>query len=472
MNNTFTTADTVSWIRNTHNVKVGFSYSPYQNNTVFDFFVNGNFFFSGDPAAGGVGSGNDFADFLLGLPDEYLQFGAAPSNIRSKSYYLFGQDEWHVRRNLTLTLGLRYEYSQPKIDSKGRSFSLNFGQQSNVFVNAPKGLLFPGDPGAPLGANFPDKNDFAPRFGFAYDPWSDGKTSIRGGFGVFYDILKGEDNLQFNGQAPFFGFADLFFNPLSANPAAEVNYLTQPFVAAGVPNSFPSKPPAKTIDFGASGFLPFGGGGVFFVDPNLRTPYSFQYNLSIQRELRKSLTLEASYVGSTARKLTSLVDANPFVLGTTHRVFNTATGNNDGSFSFLDDFRNVATSSFNSLELSLQKQLSSDGSKIGTTYFTLAYTYGHSIDNASGFRQRNSEVPFYNPNLFRASSDFDIRNRVTFSGGWDLPFNKWLPGGPSRLLKGWSVYPIITSRSGFPPRHFCGIKPLRFWSRAIRSWGW
>ena len=115
-----------------------------------------------------------------------------------------------LRKNLTLTLGIRYEYSSPKEDTQGRSFSLAFGQQSQRFPGAPTGVLFPGDPNAPKGSNFPDKNDWAPRFGFAWDPKGDGKMSVRGGFGVFYDILKGEDNLQFNGQAPFFGFVDVF----------------------------------------------------------------------------------------------------------------------------------------------------------------------------------------------------------------------------------------------------------------------
>jgi len=461
IDNTFVFSDTLSWVRGRHTWKFGFTASPYQNNTVFDFFINGRFSFSGPVASGGIGSGKDFADLLLGLTDEFLQFPEAPSNIRTKSYYAFAQDEWHMFRNFTLTLGIRYEYSSPKLDTQGRSFSLKLGQQSVVFTKAPVGVLFPGDPGAPKGANFPDRNDWAPRIGFAWDPWGKGKTSIRGGVGIFYDILKGEDNLQFNGQAPFFGFVDLTnFAPLTGNPSAPLNYMSQPFVATGQPNPFPSKPPASNIDFGAAGFLPFGGGGVFFVDPHLRTPYIYQYNLSIQHELLPNLTLETNYVGSSSHKLTDLVDANPFVLGTLHRLFNTQPSTNDLSYSFLDEFRDVASAHYNSLELGLTKR-PSQSRFFGNTFFTLAYTYGHSIDNASGFRERNSRVPIYNPKQFVASSDHDTRHRISFGAGWDLPFDRAWSSGPKRLTRGWGIYPIITYRTGFPVDVLAGFSRRR-----------
>jgi len=457
INNTFNFLDTLSWIKGKHSFKFGGSYSTYQNNTVFDFFVNGEFDFSGAASNGGIGSGNDLADFLFGLPDTYLQFGEAPSDIRTRSVYGFMQDEWRMRNNLTLTLGVRYEYNQPKYDRRGRSFSIVEGQRSVRFPKAPVGLLFPGDPGAPKGSNFSDYKDWAPRVGFAWDPFKNGKTSIRGGIGIFYDILKGEDNLQFNGQAPFFGFTSLSLNP---GP----NAFSAPFANTGQPNSFPSRPPASNIDFDASGFLPFGGSGVFFVDPHLKTPRIYQYNLSLQREIFKNLIAEVSYVGSSSRKLTDLTDRNPFVLGTTNRVLNTTPGNStcttanpfSCSFSFLDEFRNVASASYNSLQASLTKGLSETGF-LGRTYFTLGYTWAHSIDNASGFRNRNSRVPTYNPQQFRANSDFDIRHRIVFSGGWDLPFDHWWKSGPRRLTTGWSLSPIVSYRSGFPLDVFAGF---------------
>jgi hypothetical protein len=456
INNTYSWSDTLTWTRGHHNIKLGGAYSVYQNNTNYDFYVNGEFYFSG---TSGIGSGNDRADFLMGLPDEYSQSPQAPSDIRSKYYSWFAQDEWHARSNLVLTFGLRYDYSTPKLDTRGRAFSLNYGQKSTVFPNAPRGLVFPGDTGAPKGANFPDKNDFGPRFGFAWDPSGKGRTSIRGGFGVFYDILKAEDNLQYNGQAPFFGFADLFFDPLAKNPTTAVNYFSDPFGAAGSTNPFPSKPPSKNLNFDDAGFLPFGGGGVYFVNPHLRTPYIYQYNLSVQQTLARDLTAEVNYVGNNSHKLTGLLDSNPFALGTTSRLFNRQPGETNSSFSYLDTFDNVGNGQYNSLEASLRKG-PAEVKYLGTTYFTLAWTYGHAIDTTSGFRERNSRVPYYNHKQFRASSDEDVRHRIVFSGGWDMPLDR-LHGAPKLLARGWSLYPIVSFNTGYPLDVLAGISRSR-----------
>lgn len=473
VNNTFSYTDTLSWVKGRHTWKFGAGFTPYQNNTIYDYYVNGEFDFS------------TLADFLLGNPYALYQYPRAPSNIRSKNTFLFAQDEWHVGRRLVLNLGVRYEYSTPKTDTQGRSFSFIPGVQSTVFPNAPNGLVFPGDKGAPTGANFPDKNDWAPRFGFAWDPFGNGKMSVRGGFGVSYDILKGEDNLQFNGQPPFFSSVGICCS--NFGPGG----LDDPFGVTNTTNPFPSHSPDHNLDFAASGFLPINGGeSVYVVDPHLRTPYTYQYNLGIQRELLKGTLAEVSYAGSLSRKLTSLVDTNPMdpasiqpvyvqdptyptdptkqVLGwySGNRIYNEAAVNqacNAASpswagycYAYMPEFKNVVNQEYNALDVSVTRQPTETGF-LGKTYFTFGYTWSHNIDNSSGFRERNSQVPFWNTNYFRASADIDVRHRITFSGGWDMAFDRWWGSGPKRLTQGWSWYPILTWRTGFPfdiPAHF------------------
>jgi hypothetical protein len=119
----------------------------------------------------------------------------------------------------------------------------------------------------------------------------------------------------------------------------------------------------------------------------------------------------------------------------------------DGDYNYMQSFMNVGRANYNALQTNLTKRLSD--SRFGNTFFTLAYTLSHELDNESGYRQRNPFVPYYHRNLFHASGDADIRDFLSLSGGWELPFHR-LTAHAGWLTKGWTLYPIVSYRSGFP----------------------
>ncbi len=467
--NTYAFTDTLTWNRGRHTWKFGGRFAIMQENSVYAYQTNGSFYFSGPF---GIGSGNDLADFLLGASDEYFQFSKAPSNEHQKQYGAFAQDEWKVTPRLTLTLGLRYEYTTPETDKRGFSFSIIPGLQSKRFVNAPLGLVFPGDPGAPKGWYFPDRKNFAPRLGFAWDPFGNGKTSIRGGFGLFYDTLNGWMSDWSTDEPPFAGGADLIFDPILVPAGAPSTILSHPYENACVnfdPNTgsciapfgqtdpFPSVIPAPTnVDFGAAGFLPFGSSNNF-VNVHLKTPYIYQYNFSVERQLANGLMAEIGYAGSSSHNLLTWIDQNPFVLGTNTRVLNLQPGVPPDTFGYMPTFDGLNNANYNGLLASLTKR-ETDVRYLGQVFFTLAYTWSHNLDNGSGFNSRNAQIASYNHHRFYGNSDFDIRQRLTFSGGWDLPFARHWSSGPKRLTAGWSLYPIFFVQSGIPLDFTAGLR--------------
>jgi Carboxypeptidase regulatory-like domain/TonB dependent receptor len=456
--NNYGVADSVTWNRQHHTFKFGGRFGIMQENSVYAYQTNGIFYLYGP---GGIGSGNDLADFLFGAMDEFSEYSKAPSNEHQRQYALFAQDEWKATTRLTLTYGLRYEYTSPETDTHGYSFSIVPGRQSVKFPGAPLGFLVPGDPGAPRGWYYPDYTNLSPRIGIAWDPFGNGKTSIRGGGGLFFDTLNGWMSDWATDEAPWAGGQDFTFGGTYQIPTnGPATILSDPYGAGQVPDPFPSKePPPSNINFAAAGFTPFLGSGNNFVNIHLKTPYIYQYNVSVQRQIGNGLMAEVGYVGSSSHKLLTWVDQNPFVLSTALgnnpvRILNQellkSNPNADpDTFGFAPTFDGLNHAHYNGLLTSLTKQ-AQDVRYVGNVFFTASYTLSHNMDNGTGFNSRVTSTPYYNHNQFWGNSDFDLPQRLAFSGGWELPFANAWADGPKRLTSGWSLYPIYFIQSGIP----------------------
>lgn len=461
---TYQVQDHITIPHGRHEFKFGADIRRVQNNFNFDFFNNGSFTFgfgANAPLDNGTFTGDAAADFVAGYPTNFFQFSSAIYNIRTTSQYYFFQDTYKVLPRLTLTLGLRYEYNSPQYDVHNNIIGFfGPGAQSTVFPDAPPGILYPGDPGTPNRALvYPDRNNFAPRFGFAWDIFGNAKLVMRGGAGIFYDLEDGALNLQFGGQPPFGDVSNLNFG--SSDVTSASNFMADPFTPIGLENPFPFASQGRVGQF----FVPkisF----AFVTDPHFRTPYSENFNYGFQYQLTKNTVIEAVYVGSLGRKLISTIDVNAPLPGIEQQQLDTfGFVNEDCARPFagcadptdpnnsLQNISTLDTNKSNGISASHEFQLTVDKRFSHGVSFRAAYTLSKTTDLTSGFRARSSTYtdPF-DPSLDHGLADFDATHRFVVSASWELPL--WQRFKSHALLRnvfgGWQFNTIVTFQSGQP----------------------
>jgi hypothetical protein len=472
MNNTYQVTDAFSKVIGKHTMKYGAEFHADQVNAHAIAQFNGSFVFSGTE------TGVDFADFLIGTPSQYNQSQLNPFYARNKYVGAFAQDSWHVRPNLTLNYGLRWDRVAPWSEKYNQISTFVAGAQSQVFPGAPTGILYPGDPGVPNTLAPIGNLSFAPRVGLAWSPQgpaggglgkilgSAGTTSIRASFGQFYTAIDALSIGVLAANAPYGTTYTSPAPPLFATPfisAASGQSFGQPFPYTLAPlNSSRSNPDAS---FDWSSFEPISGIPGYNI--HNRAPYTDEWMLSIERQAGPNTVLSTSYVGTVSERQRVLVESNPgdpalcLSLSQPSEVepgtltcgaygedtvyypigggqVNGTRGPLGPSFGSNALQSNIGHANYNSLELSARHTS-------GRLEFSGAYTFGKSLDQSSNIGE---EVNPFNPASSYAISSFDVKQNFVLSYEYQLPIDRYLH--PNRLTRGWSLSGITRFSTGFP----------------------
>ncbi|MDQ6701182.1 MAG: hypothetical protein M3Z36_13460, partial [Acidobacteriota bacterium] len=435
----------VSWVRGKHSFKFGGEARPAHNYEVNLPTGSGAFGFATTPTGlpGNAATGAGLASLLLGFP---TSFDARQTEVLDRSsWYLagFAQDDWTVRGDLTLNIGLRWETDTPIVDKNNRMNSFD-AHAINPVSGTPGVVRFAGLNGFPAKPYKTDWNNFGPRFGFAWKPFGSQTTVVRGGFGIFFAH-------PFDSGQP--SSASLGFE-LSSSLSSPDNGITAPFfLRNGVPGSL--KAPELSDSFGAVAPGKQANTAVTFFDPQRATGYSQQFNLGVQHELPGAMVVEVSYLANLSRKLPNanitLNQIPPSILGPNHQ------SQADRPF---PQFSNVTivsptfgVSSYHAGLVKFEKRFSRGFNVVST------YTYSKFLDNSfdGGSALGASGGPYsnyYNRRADYGPSDNDIRNRFTFSSVYELPFGtgrRYLSSNPLRYVAGdWSIGTVTTIQSGPP----------------------
>jgi hypothetical protein len=437
--NIYQIGDTFRWTHGKHSVSIGGEAERLELYNFGSSGNNGTFTFNGTRTAGTVPNplkpgtnvtvtGNAFADFLIGRPATLLQASPYHRNAKTWDGYVFAQDDYRITERVTLNLGLRYSIFQPFGINGNRTNTFRAGQQSTVVPAAPLGMVFPGDRGIQNGLVPTDYNNIAPRIGIAYDPFGNGRMSVRAGYGLFYEDLR----------------SDIFTYAAVNQPFVISNTLNVPFSLTdpyrGTRDPFP-----YTYDPAHPSFtFPM---GLFTVPAaTLNAPYVHNLSASIQQEIFGGMQFNIGYVGKLEHGLIRMTQANPAVYGPGATLANTDARRPllPGTYASVRVVCTCSPATYHSMQTSLSKNYSK-----GLT-FKLAYTWGKLLDQYSATNLGQFPQDPANPAGDRARSDFDRRSVFSGSIVYQIPFYKNANVIARQIFSNWSVDSLIQLSSGLP----------------------
>ena len=431
--------DTLRWTVGRHTLSIGGSFMRARFDQNNHLFQNGTYSFTGD------NTGVAISDFLTGSIRTFTQGWGSFQADRNILFSTFIQDTFKVSSRLTLNGGFRWEPSFPWHDlyNQAEAFSpalYSQGFRSEVYTNAYPGELFTGDKGFPSDGRSNSWNNFSPRAGFAYDVFGDGKTSIRGGTGIFLNsavpAFSNDSQVQTTPFSPTVSFTSPpggFSNPYQGfnNPFP----LTFP-----VPHNFVFPTPVRVYSWDASHY-------------KLQTPTVYTWNLTIEHQLRPDWLVRAAYVGSRTNHLMENEQLNPatYIPGST---LSTDARRPFQPYTSIVQATGSGNSRYNSLQLSLEKRLSHGFTILGN------YTWSRSLDNipygadvTSPILNAALTMSPYIPN-FKAidtgPSDFDFKQTFVVSYVWQLPELTHARAFVRGVAGGWELAGITTVQTGPP----------------------
>jgi hypothetical protein len=379
---------------------------------------------------------NALADFVHGTVATMEQDTPYTSLLSSWYWGFFLQDNYRFSPRLTLNLGLRYDLDTPFTESRNQEQTFVPNTQSTVVPWAPPGLVYPGDKGVTRGIVELRKHHFSPRVGFVWDPFGDGKTAIRAGAGVFYGSPTGNEWNQGTTGQPY--SIRQQFNSIAS--------LTNVY---GNPASFPNGDPFPyTFNPADAHFLP--AAGVSAISKDYQWPLSYQLNLAVERQLPGKMSITGAYVGTLSHDIPFETDANyaAYAPGatTSQTSINSRRPYDPGVLGETTLLLSNLTASYNSLQITVNKQLSHNLSMNG--FYVLSKSFYSASPGAVGPGGNTQNYDALGEE--RGPSDFDQRNMASISGIWNLAYYT----GSSRILKdianGWEIAPILTFNSGLP----------------------